>query len=302
MNKRRIIRSVSSLAVCVLIGLTLYFGESVSDSAVAGLRYASTAVIPALFSFSVLARLLSSSGFDESVYRALPLHRLLGLPECAAPVVLCGLVGGFPIGAILTCDLYERGKLTRGEAARLCAISSNVSPAFLISVVGELFSSRVFGLVLWISQSLLSLASGVLLRSLPDDCHRLTQRGTGDGKQSPVSLLCDAVSSSAMSCLYVTGYIVFFCTLSALLSEIFPILTGFFALTMEFASGVKYAAATNSFAACGFAVGFGGISALMQITDRTSECGIPVIYTVVLKSLSSAVLAGVGYAFAAFFA
>ena len=296
-TKRKIIYSFAAFATVMLIGLSLVYAGECADAAREGLALSARAIVPALFAFFVFSRLLSNLPLPRHIYKILPIHRLLGLPDVAAPVVLCGLIGGFPVGAALTCGLYKDGSITRGEASRLCAVASNVSPAFLIGVVGGRFSSIGFGVMLWIVQSAAAVGIGVIMRPFTNDGHRLAATSAKGCKTSLIGIFCDAVTSSAQACLAVTGYIVFFRVIAAILCQMIPELYGAFVLIFEFSGGVDYAAAVGSRVACGFAVGFGGLSALMQITNYTEKTGVPVVPTVIMKLCTAVILAFAAWAF-----
>lgn len=295
MIKRKTVYAVSGVLSCALIALMLTSTDVSASAARDGLYYSARSVIPAIFPFAIVASFLAEVGLPRSFTKVLPLHRLLSLPECAAPALLCGLVGGFPVGAVTACSLYENGRITRGEAALLCAVSSNVSPAFLVCVAGGMFSSAAFGIALWAAQSAVSVAVGMMMRRLTDDRMRKTEADVRE--RSLAAVLCGSVARSAAACVTVTGYVVFFRVLAAIFTSIFPPCGGVLSLTLEFSSGVEYSAAIGSRAACGFAVGFGGISALAQVWNYASADDIPVYPVLIVKAVSAAVLAVVGMIF-----
>ena len=293
MIKRKIIYSSASLAVCALLILLLAYSDAASGAARDALLFSASSVIPALFAFSVLSCVLSSVGVPRLLTRALPLHRLLGLPECAVPALLCGLIGGLPVGAMLTCSLYGDGRITKWEAARLCAVSSNVSGAFLVGVVGRLFGSHLFGAILWAAQTAVAIGAGLIMRLFGGDGARY--ESSVEAKEPRLSeVFCDAVAKSSFACVTVTGYIVFFRVIAAIFSELVPLSEGVLLLTFEFSSGTAYSAGIGSAAACGFCVGFGGISALMQVYNYAGKSGIPMLPTFLTKASSAALLSMVG--------
>lgn len=291
---RKTAYSAASLAVCGLIILMLASADTAASAVREGLDYVARSVIPAIFPFAVLSSMLSEIGLPQRIVRIFPFHRLLGLPECAAPAILCGLLGGFPVGAIASASLYERGLLTRGEASRLCAVTSNVSPAFLMSVVAGLFSSRVFGICLWAAQAFMSIGFGVLHRRFAGDPPAL-RRAEAARVRPLTAVFCSAVGSSAAACVTVAGYVAFFRVIATVISSHIPCSRGVLLLLLEFSSGVEYAAQIDSAAACALSVGFGGVSALMQILNYASACGISARATLVSKSASALVLAAVGF-------
>ncbi len=295
MIKRKTAYAIAGVLSCALIALMLTHTDVSAAAARDGLYYSACSVIPAILPFSIVASVLAEVGLPRFFTKNLPLHRLLSLPECAAPALLCGLVGGFPVGAVTACSLYENGRITRGEAALLCAVSANVSPAFLVCVAGGMFSSTAFGIALWVAQSLVSVVLGTMLRRLTDDCTRKHSVDMRD--KTFAAVLCGSVAKSAAACVTVTGYVVFFRVIAAIFTSIFPLCGGVLSLTLEFSSGVEYSAAIGSRAACGFAVGFGGISALAQVWNYASSDDIPVYPVLIVKFFAAATLAAVGFIF-----
>lgn len=295
MIKSKAIYALTGALSCALIALMLTSTDVSATAARDGLYYSARSVIPAIFPFSIVASVLAEVGLPRFFTKIMPLHRLLSLPECAAPALLCGLCGGFPVGAVTACSLYENGRITRGEAALLCAVSANVSPAFLVCVAGGMFSSASFGIALWAAQSAVSVALGIMMRRLTDDCMR--KHSVDMRERSLAAVLCGSVAKSAAACVTVTGYVVFFRVIAAIFTSIFPPCGGVLSLTLEFSSGVEYSAAIGSRAACGFTVGFGGISALAQVWNYASADDIPVYPVLIVKAVSAVALAAVGFIF-----
>ena len=285
------------MTVAALAAALLVFADVASDAARDALLFSAQTVIPSLFAFSVASSVLAAVGLPRFITRAFPLHRLLGLPECAAPALLCGLVGSMPVGAMLSSSLYDSGRITKNEAARLCAVSSNVSAAFLVGVVGQMFGSRIFGAILWAAQTVSAVACGVVFRytsrSGADERKDVTAAAE---EQGIFGVFCDCVTRSAFASVTVCGYIVFFRVVGAILTEMCPPIAAVVGLTLEFSSGAAYSARIGSAAACGFAVGLGGVSSFSQICNYAGKSGVPVRRTLLSKAVSAVVLALCGAA------
>ena len=105
-----------------------------------GLGLCYETVIPALFPFMVLSRLLLESpaaGWFGLLLR--PYTRLLGLRGKKAPAaLLCGLLGGFACGAQAVDALYRSKELRRDEAALLLICTIGSGPGFIVGGVGAL--------------------------------------------------------------------------------------------------------------------------------------------------------------------
>ena len=160
-------RAAVILALCGLLIWFLADAEAVRSAASEALTLCGHSVVPALFPFLAVSGLLVSLGFGEwvSPHFAGLMGPLFRLPGCAASALLLGLVGGYPIGAKTTADLYRGGLLTLGEAERLLTFANNSNPAFLISILGlGVFGSIRVGVWLWLLHVGSALLTGLCFR------------------------------------------------------------------------------------------------------------------------------------------
>lgn len=141
--------------------------EGVRQSVSEALSLCAKTVIPSQFLFLAATSLLVSLGVGEVLAPRLeglmwPLFRVDG---AGAAALILGLVGGYPIGARTTAELYREGLLRKGEAERLLAFCNTANPAFLISVLGAgVFGSVRVGVWLWLIHVLSALLTGLLFR------------------------------------------------------------------------------------------------------------------------------------------
>ena len=294
MVKRKITSSLAAMTVSLCLVLLLVFEKTATNEAYSALALAAERVIPTLFTFMVISEIIVSMDLLRPLYSLIPTEKLFRLPRCSASVILCGLLCGFPIGAAGAAKLYENKKITRREAEVLCAVSSHASPAFLVGVVGSVWGSRDLGVVLYFSEVLFCLISGNVIS-------RVTLQGTNvspsPGSENALprfsSSLCKAVHSSSLTCLTVTGNIVFFRVLGAVMSAVVPPLTSVFSVVFEFSGGTVYGARVGGVSGgflTGFAVGFSGLAVLMQCCNFTSHHGIKQNCYVLTKAIEGVVL------------
>ncbi|MBR3998639.1 MAG: hypothetical protein IKI93_09905, partial [Clostridia bacterium] len=262
-------------AVLLLSVLLLVREDVISRAAIDALSLAVKGVIPSLFPYMVLSGITVKLGLADGLGKIIPM-KLFGLPGCASPVLITGLMCGFPVGASASRVLRDSGRITDEEAARLCALSSHVSPAFYAGVVGPLFSSEAFGWYLFFCGILFALLFGIVTgrkkNVSSDEYHQSAS------KLSPMSAFCTSVTDACSSCLAVTGFIVFFRGLSACISSVVPWAEPFAAVLFEFSGGVVYASSAGGMKGCalaGFAAGFSGFSVLAQIASCLSGTKIP---------------------------
>lgn len=263
-------------AVLILSLLLLIRESDVSRAASEALALAATRIIPSLFPYMVISGITVKLGLAEGLGKIIPM-KLFGLPGCTAPAFVTGLLCGFPVGASASRVLRKWGRITDDEAARLCALSSHVSPAFYAGVIAPLFSSKAFGWYLFFAGIVYALLYGIITgrnRKVLSYKNQPVSRI----KTDIVSAFCTSVTEACSSCLAVIGFIVFFRSVSACITSIIPAAEAFAAVLLEFSGGVVFASRAGrlkGFALCGFAVGFSGLSVLAQIASHTSEEKIP---------------------------
>ncbi len=280
MIRKKITFAAATLAVCVLTVLLLFYETYTSEAIRATLALFIGRVLPPLFPYMVLSRVIVSLDLLSPFGHRMNLPRLFRLPESAASVFLTGLLCGFPVGAAGTCTLYENGGIGRQDAGRLTALASNTSPAFLLGTVAALWNSRAYGVFLFAVQTVSALFLAFLAaRLVPADTDiRHGKESASVRCGSFTEELCLAVSESASACLTVCAYIIFFRVLSVLFSQMIPVMTPVFSVLFEFSSGCADGAAVGGYTGIfmtGFAVGSAGLSVMMQNYNFIGRYGIP---------------------------
>jgi sporulation integral membrane protein YlbJ len=314
----------AGLALCAA-ALVLYPRESVG-AAKNGLTLCFNVIIPSLFPFFVLSSMIVNLGYARYFGRALepvmrPLFNVGG--ACSTAFVL-GFIGGYPVGARTVIALYKNGVCSKTEAERMLSFCNNSGPAFIFGVVGAgVFASSSAGLLLYLAHTAASVCVGLLFRSWG--------AGRGEEKASKGSIAAaaqpfapaftDAVKSSFMSMLNISGFVVFFTVLISLLtiSGIIPavssalgrvfapfrfdrdwierLITGI----IELSSGVTSlrgatASLYRSMAAAAFMLGWAGLSVHAQTLSFIADSGLSVktyFFGKLLHGLLSAVFASV---------
>ena len=213
----------------ILIGffLLLVFPEYSSDSARNGLEVCFRVILPTLFPFFVLSSLIIDMNIAPLLGKLFSpfMRRLFNVPKDCGVVFLLGLLSGFPVGAKMTSEMYEKGLCSKNEADRLLCFSNNPSPGFVISVVGGgILGSVTFGWLLFISQTVAAVISGILIAiiyKVSDSKHEYIPQRIEE-KNNPSFALCftEAVKSGLSSVLNVCAFIVFFLMLTGLFEKL----------------------------------------------------------------------------------
>lgn len=294
---RQILFLICSIFTVVL---GLRYSELCAEGVKYGMELAVNKLIPSLFPFMVIAELIVNTNACTILSRILskPFTRLFNISREGVLPFLLGMLFGFPIGIKSAISLYECGKIDKSELIRLSLFTSIPSPAFFISAVGEgLFGSAIFGLLLYLIAFLGSVIIGIFCRSLFAErrgeyfsAFKQSNGASGEG-------FIAAVSSSAVSLIYVSAFVVFFSMISEVLKYFFSLisLNEFFGVcilgALEMTGG---AALASTFGEAGAPLvaailGFSGISVLCQFVSISKEHQLPIMPYILAKLFLAAV-------------
>ena len=245
--------------------------------------------------------------------------------RCASALVL-GLIGGYPVGAKTTAELYRCGQCSKAEAQRLLFFCNNAGPAFLIGMVGSgIFQSRAVGLLLEGIHVAASLLIGFALRFFPLSAEKspAPSPAIAAPAKAPAGLLPSAVQGSVAVMLNICGFIVLFGAALTLLDCCGILNTAANALSilltplgldgtwckillqgmLELSNGVAALPANQlarSVPMAAFLLGWGGVSVHCQTLSVLEGTGLSIRSCLIGKSLQgvlSAALAGLAIRF-----
>ena len=273
MQKRRLYSLLECALILAAFLLLALRPREASQAALEGVEICLKSVIPSLFPFFVLSRLLlqRSAALTRARQGGL-LSRLFGLPDSCIPAVFLGLLGGYPLGAALSAQLYRQGSCSREEAERLLLFSCGCSPAFVFGLLGgRVFGSTLHASLCWALQLLTSLWLGALL-GWGKTASATVLHGRGS---EPASGLGAAFSSSLLqggvSALQVSAYVVFFTVMARFLPE-GPLLRGL----LEMTGGILQLEGFNgrSAALSALLLGLGGLCVSFQVQGIAAQAGL----------------------------
>lgn len=245
-----------------------------------GLLLIAANVVPVLFPFFFISSLLAGLGFFSLCAPLLnPLcNRLYKTGGNAGGVFLVSLLSGYPTGARLIAELYQRGEISRSDAIRTATWTSTCSPAFIIGTVGAaLCGSPTIGLIIFAAHALGALLNGLIYRGIqfPDNTDALkrpnlphTRRNALLDNNPPIDeVLNTALYSSIQSILIVSGWIVLFFVATAQLQAVAALphnMDVFVSSLLEMTTGVFRAGQKACVPILCAIVSFGGLSVAMQ--------------------------------------
>lgn len=278
------LRLSALLTAALLCGL-LVLPQTARDAAHSALTLCAAVLIPSLFPFCVGVELFGRLGLAQRLgrYLSAPMRRVFHLPGPAAASLLCGLLGGYPLGAGMTALLHRNSILSRREATALSCFSNNAGPAFVLGAVGgAVFASAQLGLLLWALHVLSALLTGLLLR----------QKGAARESEpslpaaATVRVLPEAIEAAAATMLRVCGTVVFSTVVLELLCSVLPVgrlpdaLAALFKGAVELTNGciaLSGLSLRRAFPLASLLLGWGGLCVHLQALSALTQAKLPVL-------------------------
>ena len=123
------------LILCFFVMLS--FPSEVFEGAKSGLLLWFLTVLPTLFPFLLISRLLLDSCACSLLNKLLApvISRLFGISAQGSFAFIVGFLCGYPMGAKITADLFHARQISKAEASYLLSFCNNTSPAFLIHYI-----------------------------------------------------------------------------------------------------------------------------------------------------------------------
>ena len=271
-NRRHILAGIgASIGMIVLILDT----KTALSGAIDGITLCISTVIPSLFPFFLFSILLNNTLLGTRPAFLRPLGKVLGIPSGAEPLLLIGLIGGYPVGAQCIADAYRSKILTKSDAHRMLGFCSNAGPAFIFGMGSCIFDRAWVLWALWAIHILSALFVGAILpRKTRSQCST-----TGSKSMSIAQVLEISIRTTATVC----SWIIIFRVLLAFLNRWFLWLLrdvdkGLFTGLLELSNGCYTLPLIHSkgaqFILCATFLGFGGICVLMQTFSVTAGLGL----------------------------
>lgn len=283
---------ILSIIVVSLIILFISSPKANLEACVNGLIVWATSVAPALFPFLIFTKLLSELNFVENVSRYLsPITRkLYHTPGISAYIYTMSVLSGYPVGAKLTADFYEKGLISKGQACRIATFTSTSGPLFIVGTVGiGMIHSTTMGIIILISHFVGAIINGLLYRNYMYDKVSIMKE-VEIPKVPNKNVLENIMLSSIKSILIIGGYVALFFVIITMInnanilypiefllnkfftilhiptSTITPILNGIIEVTKGCLdlSNISNISFTLKCAIATFIISFGGLSIHMQ--------------------------------------
>lgn len=265
-----------------------------------GLNLYAINVLPALLPFLFFSKILGelNFGYDLGAFMSKPLRKLYNAPAISGYIMVMAMLSGYPIGAKLIADMYDKHYINEKEARVASTFTSASGPLFIVGTVGIIMlSSKLAGFIILISHYLATILNGLIYRkkSCSDNTNILPAPLIDTSK-----ILGDSITNSIMSVAIIGGYIAIFNMVLDILTDFkilgflaklfsftnlnYNICVGFFSSLIEITKGCLILSKTGYSLSiivpiCAFSITFGGLSVTIQSMTFLSKCKIkPAFY------------------------
>jgi hypothetical protein len=267
-----------TVVIILLMVLSIYYSAGVKEQINFAVNNCLTIIIPSLYGFMILSDLAVRTGIYRIIAKPFGiLAKLFNIPKDCTPVFLISMVGGFPVGAKMICDLEEAGKISNKTAQRLSWYCFASGPAFITGTVGGyIYGDSRVGLTLFLSiisgNILVAIVSGLFEKSEKNNANLIK---TSKPKLIPEKLkrpkmsfkiLTDSVESSAKAMMKICGMILMCAVLIGILKHIGLGNSPFFSTVIDVTNIVTFPKGDYSqlpLLCC--LLSFGGVCVFLQI-------------------------------------
>lgn len=259
-------------------------------------------VLPVLFPFFIFTKLIISLIEPKQTKLDKLFFKLYHTPATSSTIYLLSILSGYPMGAKLICNMFERGLCNQQDAKRMLSFCSVSGPMFMIGTVGvSIFKSYSAGLIILIANLLASLINGLFYRGKTQNFENTTQKQIFKASSSA---LADSVYDALTSILLVGAYMVLaFLLIDLLNAHLFALIGKFFNKLFRIDSNIIKAISNGGIEitrgiielnnctlsirekvifASGL-IGFGGISILLQSITFLKKLNIKAKYMFMQK-------------------
>lgn len=156
--------TISLVLLCVMfviISSPLVF----TNGTIEGLKLFVFSVLPGLFPFMLLTKLLTELGVIFKFSQKLDKfsYKVFGTPGVSMYAFLMSILSGYPIGAKIISDLYKKELISEKDAQKMSIFCTTSGPIFVIGTVGSIMlKSYLLGVIIYVSHILSSIVLGVL--------------------------------------------------------------------------------------------------------------------------------------------
>lgn len=210
---------IFAIIIIIITNPTKYTSGTIS-----GLKLYFFNVLPGLFPFMLLTKLITEIGLIFNASQKLDKfsYKIFGTPGVSIYAFIMSIVSGYPIGAKIIADLYSKKFINENEAKKMSVFCTTSGPIFIIGTVGSLmFKNMKYGIILYSSHILSSLFIGIFYNLIiSKNKNKQNTKKTTIIFTKSNNIINNCVSQTINSLFIVGAYITIFYLLSELLETL----------------------------------------------------------------------------------
>lgn len=155
------------LLLITLILLLVILPKNSISSFYDGIKIWATKILPSLLPFFILTQLLSSTPIIPYLEKKIsPItKKMYGVGGSSGYIYIMSIISGYPVGAKITSDLYESGKISKSEAISITSFTSTSGPLFILGTVAVgMLGNIKLGVIILFSHYIGALLNGLIYR------------------------------------------------------------------------------------------------------------------------------------------
>lgn len=293
------IKNIHYEILCLIITFIMLicayaFPSVVREYAANALDMCGRVLIPTLLPFIILSRI-----FSVYVMKLARNYNTEGSILFDFIILLLGILTGFPGGALMASVFYENKAICKERTERIIACSSGLSPVFCIYVFGErILYSRLYGAMIFFSAAAVNIVCYLVLSVFQrkNDTDKKLHNSHKDAHKAESDNITNIITNGMMSVINISAFVTFFSCFEGILIT----LLRFFGLgdntasitlcsLIEASCGVELISRLSfgsRFIVGSAVIGFGGISAIMQVYSICSKNKISVRKLIIIRVIS----------------
>ena len=281
------------VAAAIIVFAALVLDTDTAKEGVhSGMQVCMQSAVPSLLPFLIISKYLSGSLYGMHNPLLAGIGALCGIPKGLESILGVSLIGGYPVGAQIIADAWEKHYIDRKTAQRMLGFCNNAGPAFIFGVCAVLFSAPGIGWLIFMIQLLSAILCGIIIPGKKAAVSKIVQ----EGSTSFVSNLNSAIRSMAGIC----GWIICFRVVLSYIERYFPmenetstaILYGVFELVNGTMAIRMIPSEAARFIVLNGMLSFGGLCVWMQTAAASKGLSLKSFcFSKIFQSLISVVLA-----------
>ena len=166
-----------------------------------GIKQCIRVIIPSIFPFFLVSGMFCQSMQQMYLSFLSPIRKLCKMPHGSEPLLIVGLLGGYPVGAKEIANMYKAGMIDKKNAERMLGFCSNAGPSFIFGIIASQFTSQAAAFWILGIQILSAIITAAILPGYNEGPVKINVKGT-----SLISVFNGSIRSIASVC----GWVILF--------------------------------------------------------------------------------------------